>query len=182
MVDAQLIPCSMPADTTNLSERPLPAYTGWGLALGASLFVAALASSTPFLPVGARSIVMHMFSSVCHQLPDRSPHVDGIQLAACHRCMGIYWAIPVAALLYRSLRGRWPFRGRQAAWFLFAAVLPACVDWGVDILGWWSNTPATRAATGALFGLAAGYYLARALGEIRRDTRLRAVAGQKKMT
>jgi len=144
-------------------------WIGWGTALTITLAIAALASSTPLLPPGLRQIVMSMFSGVCHQLPTRSPHVGGVQLAVCHRCLGIYWALPAAAIVYRLVRGAWPFHGRSALFLLLASVLPAGVDWLGDVLGLWTNTPASRMITGALFGLVAGYYLARAVGEIIRQ-------------
>ena len=56
---------------------------------------------------------------------------------------------------------------------LLAAALPAGVDWIGDVMGWWTNTPASRMATGGIFGIIAGYFLAKAVGDILRERRLR---------
>jgi len=45
------------------------------------------------------------------------------------------------------------------------------VDWLGDIVGWWANTQVSRMLTGALFGLVAGYYLAKAVGDIYAERR-----------
>jgi uncharacterized membrane protein len=154
-------------DSTAGSGPPSSASTwrigGWWIAFGGTLAIALLAMSPPVLPPGARDIVMAMFSGVCHQLPGRSPHVAGVQLAVCHRCAGIYWAMPAASLLWAALRGirRTPLRG--APWLLVASVAPAGIDWGLDVIGLWDNTPLSRMLTGAAFGLAAGYFLTLAL-------------------
>jgi uncharacterized membrane protein len=144
---------------------------GWLITAGLSLLVALLATSTPWLGPGLTEIVMNLFSGVCHQLPNRSPFIDGVQLAVCHRCMGIYWAMPIAAVVFRLAGGAWNLSGRSAPLLLGAAALPAAIDWGGDILGWWVNSPASRVLTGSVFGLVAGYALARAVQDIVRNRR-----------
>lgn len=114
---------------------------------------------------------MKLFSGVCHQLPNRSPHIDGVQLALCHRCMGIYWALPIAAIVYGLSRGFWPIKGRLGIVILLAATLPAGIDWIGDIIGWWTNTPASRMLTGSIFGIVAGYFLTKAVGDILSERR-----------
>ena len=140
--------------------------SGWMSAFLMTLFIAVLVTLTPLYPPGVRSAVMQAFAGVCHQLPHRSPHVAGIQLAVCHRCLGIYWALPLAALLYALTRGFWPIRGKGGILILMLAALPAAVDWLGDVLGWWVNTPASRMTTGAIFGLTAGYFFTRAVTDI----------------
>ena len=134
-------------------------HPGWWIAFAGSLAVAVLAMTPPVLGDGAREVIMTMFSGVCHQLPGRSPHVDGVQLAVCHRCSGIYWGVPAAALLFAASGGRFRAAGRGAPFLLLAAALPAAADWALDLAGIWSNTPLTRILTGAVFGLGAGWFL-----------------------
>ncbi len=144
-------------------------WSGWIFAFLITLFIATLVTLTPIYPPGIRSVVMSAFAGVCHQLPGRSPHLNGIQLAVCHRCFGIYWALPVAAVLYALTRGLWPIRRRNGILILILSALPAGIDWAGDILGWWVNTPASRMTTGAIFGITAGYFFARALTDIVQE-------------
>lgn len=143
-------------------------WIGWSAALvtGSVLFIAVLLP--PFVGETPRHVVMAVFSSVCHQIPTRSPHVDGIQLAVCHRCLGIYGALALAPLAFLVLRG-WDEKINDAArWFILAAILIPGIDWLGDLLGFWTNTIASRIATGAAFGITAGYFLCRALVELAR--------------
>jgi len=48
---------------------------------------------------------------------------------------------------------------------LSASVVPPGVDWLGGLMNLWVNTPTSRIATGAVFGVAAGYYLARAFAD-----------------
>lgn len=127
------------------------------------LVVPLLATLPPFLEPGLRSVLMNGFSSVCHQIPDRSPTAMGIPLAVCHRCYGVYLGLPLAGFAYLIGR-RWDgLLWARAGPILLLAVLPLSIDWILDFFGILPNTAASRATTGALFGLAAGYYLARGL-------------------
>lgn len=131
-----------------------------GVAIGSVLLI--LAGLPPFVGEEVRQALMLVFSSLCHQIPERSPHVDGIQLAVCHRCFGIYFALAVGAAAYGFLQ-RWddPIN-RHARLFVLGAVLIPGVDWLGDVVGLWINTAVSRAATGAVFGLVLGYFLSRA--------------------
>jgi len=106
---------------------------------------------------------MQAFAGVCHQLPSRSPHIDGVALAVCHRCLGTYLGLPAAVLIFSSLRGLWPFSRKAAPWVLLGAAIPAIVDWSGDVLGIWTNTPVSRMITGGILGLFAGYFLVAAI-------------------
>jgi uncharacterized membrane protein len=142
---------------------------GWFLALATGLGLVALASLPPFLGEGAREYLMQAFTAVCHQLPDRSPSVGGVPLAVCHRCYGIYWGIPVATFAYLALRHRGPIGRRMAPWVLGGSLVPIAIDWGGDMLGFWSNTPVSRMSTGLVFGIVAGYFLVTAMVDAFRS-------------
>ncbi len=141
---------------------------GWLGAVGAAALVVVLATLPPLVGIEARLMLMTAFSGVCHQIAERSPQVAGVPLAVCHRCYGIYLGVLAGALLFPLLRR--PLAGRHTGRLLLAAALPAAVDWGGDVAGLWMNTPATRVATGALFGVVAGCCLARALAQASRRT------------
>jgi len=141
---------------------------GWPIAFVLTLVLALSVSITPFYSEVIRGGVMQVFAFVCHQLPLRSPHIGGVQLAVCHRCLGIYWALPVAALIFGISRGSRVAVRIKNLTIVMLAGLPAGIDWLGDILGFWENTTASRFITGAVFGLAAGYLLAEGISDIVR--------------
>lgn len=148
---------------------------GWVVSMLIGLGLVTLVSIPPFVGSGTRMFLMELFSSVCHQLPNRSPHIDGISLAVCDRCYGTYIGFPAAALLFGAVRGAWPFTSKTAPLFLGIALLPAFFDWSGGILGFWTNTPFSRMITGLLMGTAAGYFLTAAIvdafGQREKTTR-----------
>jgi uncharacterized membrane protein len=130
---------------------------GWLLSLAVGLGIVVLATLPPFVGEAAGSYLMQAFEMVCHQLPGRSPHIDGVQLAVCHRCYGIYWGLPLASLLYLGIKGRRLDR-RVAPLVLGLSLVPIIVDWGGDAVGLFTNTPGSRTVTGLLFGGVAGLF------------------------
>ena len=46
--------------------------------------------AAPFLWVPAAGVMYAAGSFICHQIPQRSFHLDGIQLPVCARCLGLY--------------------------------------------------------------------------------------------
>ena len=142
---------------------PRPRLTiGWAVALGAGLALAVLAAVPAVVGGEVGAVVRAGFSAVCHQIPERSPHLAGGPAALCHRCSGILGGLvlglALTPALAAGLRQR-VARGAQAGW-LVAAALPTALDWALGATGVWANTPASRALTGAVFGLVAGLILA----------------------
>lgn len=148
-----------------------PAARLAGLGIGIGLVVAV--TLPPFVPASTRSLLMAAFSGVCHQLPDRSPHVAGIAFAVCFRCYGIYWGLPIAALLFPAIDRRLRRFDRLAPFVLGASLLPVGVDWTLEAFGLVAGSQTVRLVTGLVFGLAAGYYLVSAIagsrGSLRED-------------
>ena len=143
-------------------------WIGWSIALAASLGVVAAALLPPFVDEPVRSTLMRAFAGVCHQLPERSLHVDGVSLAVCDRCMGIYGGVLVGVLVMPFVP-HWTDRlHRYAGPVLVAALVPLTVDWLGPVVGMWSNVPLSRAVTGGLFGIAAGGLVARSAMHFRR--------------
>lgn len=139
--------------------------TGWSIALVLVWGWLLLVVSPPFLGDVGAWLVTRALSLFCHQLPDRTLVIDGTHVAVCHRCLGIYAALAVATVGYVVLRRYDGFLGPHAGWVLSASVVPPGVDWLGGVMDLWVNTPASRIATGAVFGVAAGYYLARAFAD-----------------
>ena len=129
-----------------------------GMLVGMALVLGA-AWLPPVLPEAWRTALMAAFRPVCHQFPARSPHVDGVQIAICDRCTGIYSGLLLGGLAmtgWRHLGGRALRQGRLV---LLGALVPLGVDWMAPVLALWTNTPLTRAVTGTLFGAAAGAFV-----------------------
>ncbi len=135
---------------------------GWALALAATLALLVAAVLPPFVGPALDGALHAGFSLVCHQLPERSFAVGGVSFAVCHRCTGIFAGLVLGALALPALRGRVDLSTGER-WWVLAAVLPAALDWGGDVLGLWTNTAGTRVATGLWFGVVAGVLFARAL-------------------
>lgn len=151
---------------------PAPSLTlGWTVALAAVVTLAALAVAPPLLGPEAGAATRHAFAGVCHQIPERSFHLAGGPVALCHRCSGVLAGLLLGVMVAPGLGGTLlaGIRSRgQGAW-LVAAALPTALDWALGALGWWSNTPGSRAVTGAVFGIAAGAILAANLLAPRRS-------------
>ncbi|GIV58506.1 MAG: hypothetical protein KatS3mg042_1419 [Rhodothermaceae bacterium] len=159
---------------------------GWVLALTGCLVPVMLATLPPFVGESARSFLMALFAPVCHQIPTRSPHLEGVALAVCHRCYGIYWGLVGGVLLFIRLRRVDAWLYRHAPRVLGAALLPSAMDWSAGFLGIWTNTPGSRFLTGLLFGCVAGYFVARGCVEAmtrthrqRQPGTLRSAAGKR---
>jgi uncharacterized membrane protein len=153
-----LIPQSKYGSPEPLNSKQILWLTITGLAVG---ILVAGAFLPPLVGEGWRGLIMSGYQPVCHQLPGRSFHFAGEQIALCHRCVGIWGALPVAIVLFAALR-RWDWHvANRAGLAILLSLLPLGIDWAGDFAGIWHNTPASRLITGAIFGLVAGYFLAR---------------------
>ena len=134
-------------------------WAGWMLAAGFVWMVFGLVMAPPFVGEGLRHVIMLGFSEICHQIPGRSPHIQGVQLAACDRCFGRYAALAAAPFLALGLRPWNSWIERHAKYLVAGSLIILATDWGGDIVGLWTNTPWSRAFTGTVFGCVAGYFL-----------------------
>ena len=137
----------------------------FGIALAASAALLAGAVAPGWLGADAGAFVREAYSVLCHQLPHRSPHLGGAPWALCHRCTGIAAGLALGLLavpaLTPALRTR--VAGLRAGRLIALSLLPIALDWSLGALGVWANTPLSRVATGAVFGVAAGVVLGVAL-------------------
>ena len=155
------------------NRRPLIAW----------LIVVAIATLTVLMIVGAPlavasghnalAFVMYAsFHKLCHQLPERSFFIAGHQFAVCARCTGLYCGFLLAVLCYPLVR---PLRTTQAParrW-LFIAVIPMALDFGLKALGVWENTHSSRFVTGLILSVTAVFYVMPGIAELS----LRGVVG-----
>ncbi|MBI4265608.1 MAG: DUF2085 domain-containing protein [Acidobacteria bacterium] len=137
---------------------------------------AGLLVSAPLLPVPAAGVLYLFGSVICHQLADRSFHLDGAQLPVCARCLGIYAGFAVGAVLsagplacatalargtrptYERLRrpgaaGRMIGAPRTRR-LLIAAAVPTALTVALEAAGLWHTSNLVRFVAGAPLGLA----------------------------
>jgi len=145
-------------------------WFGWGVVLAVALCIVGVAMLPPFVGVVARDFVMDAFAGVCHQLPERSPHVRGTPFALCDRCLGIYGGLAVGVLAFPAMPHQADRIHRYAGLVFVAALVPLGIDWMGPVIDGWSNEPWSRVGTGALFGAAAGVLVGRAGATFGRHT------------
>jgi uncharacterized membrane protein len=102
--------------------------------------------------------IYEVFGKVCHQIPERSLHLEGNKLAVCSRCTGLYAGFALSVLLYPLARSLRRVDTPSRLWLLLAA-LPVGVDWALGFFGLWANTHLSRFMTGALFSAVAAVYV-----------------------
>lgn len=108
----------------------------------------ALLLAAPWLPTAAASVVYLLGAHVCHQLAERSWHLDGVQLPVCARCLGIYAGAAVALVCARGA-------GAHHRGMLLGAILLNAATIAIEWATVWPVSNAMRAAAGAALGIAA---------------------------
>lgn len=127
--------------------------------LGPAIYLA-LALAPPLLDLTGREeaarFVFGCFRGLCHQLPERTFHLDGHPMAVCARCA----ALPLGIVLGAIVAGRmcaWLAPSRWVrpgfVWILIAAV-PMALDGFSQLFGFRESTNGLRLATGLILGAA----------------------------
>ena len=102
---------------------------------------------------------------ICHQRPDRSFRLEGIQLPVCARCFGLYAAAAAGALV-AGMAGRvaaGEVLTRRASWILAAAALPTAATVALEWAHFLAPGNAVRALSALPLGATAGHFFVRAL-------------------
>lgn len=118
----------------------------------AALWLGVLVAA-PWLPTFLAALVYAAGSVICHQIPERSVHLDGVQLPVCARCFGMYGGLAIGAVVWLATggdRGR-PARWPVARWFAIAAV-PTLVTVALETAGLVHSTNLVRLLAGAVLG------------------------------
>ena len=139
----------------------------------AAIVVAPLAKTNGIAVLA--SPLYYFFSFLCHQIPDRSFHVEGEQLAVCSRCFGVYSGLLAGFIAYPFWRGADNIEPLPRVW-LFLSLVPITVDWSLTFLGVWENTQLSRFVTGGILGFACGMFIVPAIVEIVRNLTFRRAA------
>jgi uncharacterized membrane protein len=101
-------------------------------------------------------------SVVCHQIPERSFYVSGVQFPVCARCTGLYLGALIGLGIWLVYRPRvLTSAAARAAWLV--AGLPTLLTLITAALGWWDPANMTRAALAAPLGSAGAFVVAAGL-------------------
>lgn len=100
---------------------------------------------------------------VCHQRPDRSFHLAGVQLPVCSRCTGIYGGALLGLAVWLAWVAIRPaarlLDARRAITMLLVASVPTILTLATGTAGLWDPSNVGRAIAGLPLGLAAGALL-----------------------
>jgi len=147
------------------------AWKVWAIALFvvflwvAAIVLAPIAHANGFTNISAP--VYKFFSYICHQMPERSFHVENHRFGVCARCFGVYFGLLFGFLIYPLIRKVDEIEPLPRFW-LFLAMIPIGVDWSLGVFGIWDNTHLSRFITGLILGAACAIYIVPALVETFR--------------
>ena len=133
------------------------------------VFAIILAPLTKANGIAAISSPLYLFFSfICHQIPDRSFHVEGEQFGVCSRCFGVYFGLLFGFAIYPLWR-RIEETEPVARFWLFLSLIPIAIDWSLTVIGIWENTQISRFVTGLILGVSCATFIVPALVEITRN-------------
>lgn len=148
----------------------------WGVVAIIALFPAVLIVAAPLLLASGHNsfalTIYEIFGNLCHQLPERSFHIEGHKFAVCSRCTGIYFGFALSVLLYPLARSLKRVDTPRLVWLLLATT-PITVDWALGATGLWANTHLSRFLTGALFSATAAVYVVPGIIDLGQSIRRR---------
>jgi len=130
-----------------------------------AILLAPVAKANGFESISAP--IYRFFSYICHQIPERSLHIENHQFAVCSRCFGVYFGLFFGFFIYPLFRKIDDIEPLPRIW-LFLAMIPIGVDWSLGAFGIWENTHLSRFITGLILGAACAIYIVPALVEIFR--------------
>jgi hypothetical protein len=145
------------------------------LALLASAWLLLLVAA-PSLAAPVAGVLYAAGSLICHQLPERSFHLQGIQLPVCARCLGIYGGAAVGSAAGAAAVGR-----RVLAWWRqpatrslnwIATAVAASPTLATFVLEWgfgWPISNAVRAIAALPLGFAVAFVVVSALATLHYE-------------
>ena len=144
-------------------ERRLAAtLTAGALLWAVALFLAPLTVDAGGWLAAPAGLVYEIARRICHQRPERSFHLAGVQLPVCARCAGLYVSGAAAAL------AAWIGRGREGSAdttriLLGLAAGPTAVTVAMELAGLAHPGNVARACSALPLGAAAGWIFVRSL-------------------
>src|SRR5690348_7013342 len=105
---------------------------------------------------------------MCHQMSDRSFHIEGEKFGVCSRCFGVYFGLFFGLVIYPLWRRVDEVEPISRIW-LFLSLVPIGIDWALGVFGIWANTFTSRFFTGLILGVACATFIVPAAVEITRN-------------
>lgn len=125
----------------------------------------------PFAAANNLTSVSHpiytFFSYLCHQMPERSFHLENHSFAVCARCFGVYFGLLAGFIGYPFFRSIEETEPLPRIW-LFLSLVPITIDWSLGVFGVWENTHLSRFITGMILGVACAVFIIPAIVELRQ--------------
>ena len=118
------------------------------------LVAAPVAVSRPALALPA-TLAYDVSSRICHQRPERSFRLAGVQMPVCARCFGLYASTAFGAVIAWGAAQR--LRAPAARVILALAAVPTVLTWGLEFAGVAAFSNVSRALAALPLGLAAGW-------------------------
>ena len=137
-----------------------------GLVWASLIIIAPIAKANGIVQLS--SPLYQFFSLICHQMSDRSFHIEGEPFGVCSRCFGVYFGLFAGFVIYPLWRNIAEIEPLPRFW-LFASMIPIGIDWSLTIFGIWENTHLSRFVTGLILGIACATYIVPAIVEITRN-------------
>jgi len=143
----------------------------WGALAALMLVWMALIVGAPFAEahgyVAFAQVIYKAFDPLCHQLSERSFHLEGHPFAVCARCTGLYAGLTAGIIFYPLARSLRRTDAPSLVWLVLAAI-PISVDWSLGFFGIWANTHLSRFLTGALLGVTGALFIVPGLMDMLR--------------
>ena len=111
------------------------------------------------------SPIYSFFSYLCHQIPERSFHIENHSFAVCSRCFGVYFGLFAGFIIYLFFRSIEETEPLPRIW-LFLSLVPIAIDWLLGVFGIWENTFLSRFFTGMILGIACAVFIVPAIVEL----------------
>ena len=168
--------------TWSVADRMMPRFAALLLAGCAVLWVAVLVATPVAFAHGyvvGPALVYEACGLVCHQRPERSFHLAGVQLPVCARCLGLYasGALGAAVACAAADRSREIRPVGDTRWALAIASIPTALTLLSEWSGLWYPSGAARAFAALPLGAVAGWVLVRCVtdgpAEVRQAGQVR---------
>src|SRR5262245_2115960 len=172
----------MPEGMSKFRSAFIVVSIGWFVLIPLATFLAGRSSTNTTAGYGLAFMTYGIGGLVCHQRPERSFHLFGVQMPVCARCLGIYGgAATTAALLWLFAIARNEVSHHESAisWPGFGvarnALLVSAIPIGITLAYEWTtgDTPANwiRAVSGLSLGAAVAWIVCTVeSGHDRMDT------------
>ena len=147
------------------------AYWVWFVASLVVLGWVLLIVGAPIAKAAGLTAISHplytFFGYICHQISERSFHVEGEKFGVCARCFGVYFGLFAGIAAYPLWRRVEDVEPLPRFW-LFLSLIPIGIDWSLGVFQIWENTHLSRLLTGMILWTACAVYIVPALVEITR--------------